>query len=492
MVNSDLVNELLQSTLRNPEKIALAEHDNKLTYSELWQSISIAAKKLNERGVTAGDRVLFSLNNTAVFVILHFAILKLKAISVPVDKMISETNLDFIIKDVNPLLIISDKNWKKKINTTLEKFVDSSDLLDNYVMDNKKEISDYGHEVGNNNNLAVILFTSGSTGSPKGVMLSNSNTLQTVSNIIDFCEYDKNCFELVTLPLSHSFGLGQVYAMLFSGGSVFLETGMLRMKRIFKAMDDYKITGFPTTPKGVDLIINQYAEIFKSKAQHLQTLVVNSAPLMPDQTKKLQKILPNSKIYVYYGLTEASRSSFACLTDLGSDMYSTVGLPMDSVEIAIEKETGEIFISGPTVSIGYWPNKLFNTSHNQFPIISTGDIGRFDRQGNLYITGRIKDQINVGGYKVDPFEVEKVVKKFEMIKDIAVIGFNKNNEEHIAYFIVPVDFQNFKELDVENYCRGKIEYYKMPNKIIILEKLPEGVNGKIDRIALKELIKDIK
>ena len=79
-----------------------------------------------------------------------------------------------------------------------------------------------------------------------------------------------------------------------------------------------------------------------------------------------------------------------------------------------------------------------------------------------------------------------------MIKDIAVIGFNKNNEEHIAYFIVPVDFQNFKELDVENYCRGKIEYYKMPNKIIILEKLPEGVNGKIDRIALKELIKDIK
>jgi long-chain acyl-CoA synthetase len=351
-------------------------------------------------------------------------------------------------------------------------------------------IESYDYQRVASQNLAVILFTSGSTGDPKGVMLSHSNTIQTVRNIINFCSYDKTCTELVTLPLTHSFGLGQVYAMLFSGGSAFLETGMLRMKRVFKAMDDFNITGFPTTPKGVDLIINQYAELFEKKGSNIQTLVVNSAPLMPHQTKKLQKILPKSNIYVYYGLTEASRSSFACLTDLGPDMYTTVGKAMDLVDISIDEDSGEIFISGPTVSVGYWPDSFFKTSAKNYPRISTGDIGCFDEDKNLFITGRIKDQINIGGYKVDPFEVEKIVKKYNKIKDLAVVGSSLNNEEQIVYFIVPFNFENFESSDLKEYCRGKIEHYKMPHKIILIEKLPEGVNGKIDRKALKELIKD--
>jgi len=490
MIESDLVNELFQSTLQNPNKLALATHNNSLNYSELWQSICITSCKLDDRGISAGDRVLFSLDNTLDFIILHFAILKIGAISVPVDTKISDTNLDSIIKDVSPVLILANKNWDKKILTNPQIFVDIFIFLSSYDLDNQKKVESYSYQYVASQNLAVILFTSGSTGAPKGVMLSHANTIQTVRNIINFCSYDKTCTELVTLPLTHSFGLGQVYAMLFSGGSAFLETGMLRMKRVFKAMDDYDITGFPTTPKGVDLIINQYGQLFQEKGNNIKTLVVNSAPLMPHQTKELQKILPNSNIYVYYGLTEASRSSFASLTDLGPDMYSTVGQAMDFVDISIDDDSGEICISGPTVSIGYWPDNLFKTSVKKYPIISTGDIGCFDKDKNLFITGRIKDQINIGGFKVDPFEVEKVVKKYDKIKDLAVVGHSINNEEQIFYFIVPFTFENFENSDFKEYCRGKIEHYKMPNNIILIEKLPEGVNGKIDRKALKELIKD--
>lgn len=490
MIESDLVNELLQSTLQNPNKLALAVHNNKLTYSELWQSICITSSNLDNLGINTGDRVLFSLDNTLDFIILHFAIIKNGAISVPVDTMISETNLDSIIRNVSPALILANKNWGKKLLINSEIFVDISSFFSSNDLDNQKEIESYDYQRVASQNLAVILFTSGSTGDPKGVMLSHANTIQTVKNIINFCSYDKTCTELVTLPLTHSFGLGQVYAMLFSGGSAFLETGMLRMKRVFKAMDDFNITGFPTTPKGVDLIINQYAELFEKKGSNIQTLVVNSAPLMPHQTKKLQQILPNSNIYVYYGLTEASRSSFACLTDLGPEMYSTVGKAMDLVDISIDQNSGEIFISGPTVSIGYWPDNFFKTSAKNYPRISTGDIGCFDEDKNLFITGRIKDQINIGGFKVDPFEVEKIVKKYNKIKDLAVVGSSLDNEEQIVYFIVPFNFADFENSDLKEYCRGKIEHYKMPNKIILMEKLPEGVNGKIDRKALKELIKD--
>lgn len=489
MVDSDLVNELYKSTIHHPNKLALATYDNSLTYSELWQSISEISKKLNNLGINAGDRVLFSLNNNLNFLILHFAILRLRAISVPIDMSISDSNLYSIIDNVKPSIVISDSSWKKKNFTIKQLFADKSKFFENLNIDSQKKIEDYEYKENSSKKLAVILFTSGSTGDPKGVMLSHVNTIKTIHNIINFCGYNKNCTELVTLPLTHSFGLGQVYSMLFSGGCAFIETGMLRMKRIFKAMDDFHITGFPTTPKGVDLIINQYSEIFKIKGKDIETIIVNSAPLMPYQTKKLQKLLPNSKIYVYYGLTEASRSSFACLTDLGPNMYTTVGKPMDAVDISIDDNSGEIFISGPTVSVGYWPNELFKTSSNNYPKIASGDIGRFDENNNLYITGRIKDQINIGGFKVDPLEVEKVIKKFDQIKDIAVIGINVKDEEKIIYFVVPSKLENFNETDLRNYCRGKIEHYKMPSKIILLDKLPEGVNGKINRKELKELIK---
>lgn len=489
MVKSDLVNELFQSTIRYPKKLALASYNGSFTYSELWHSVTEVSKKLHSIGVGPGDRVVFSHNNNLDFIILHFAVLKIRAISVPIDMTISEANFDSIIENVNPVVILADRNWKKNILNDKKLFVDISEFLSNYNIDIQKEIEHYEYQDNTSKNLAVILFTSGSTGVPKGVMLSHANTIHTVRNIINFCSYNQNCTELVTLPLTHSFGLGQVYSMLFSGGSAFIESGMLRMKRIFKAMDDFHITGFPTTPKGVDLIINQYSEIFKNKGKDIKTIVVNSAPLMPNQTEELQKILPNSKIYVYYGLTEASRSSFACLTDLGPKMYSSVGKAMNSVDISIDNTSGEIIISGPTVSVGYWPNELFKTSSNNYPKLASGDIGRFDNDNNLYITGRIKDQINIGGFKVDPFEVEKVVKKFNQIKDIAVVGNITNDGEQVVYFIVPSDLENFNETDLRNYCRGKIEHYKMPSKIIVIEKLPEGVNGKINRKQLLELIK---
>ena len=115
MVKSDLVNELFQSTIRYPNKLALASYTDSFTYSELWHSVTEVGKKLQNIGVNAGDRVVFSLNNNSEFIILHFAILKIRAISVPIDINISESNFDSIIDNVNPVVIMADGNWKKAI-----------------------------------------------------------------------------------------------------------------------------------------------------------------------------------------------------------------------------------------------------------------------------------------------------------------------------------------------------------------------------------------
>lgn len=487
---SSLPQNLFKSTKKFPHKLAVSDFKDELSYSQLWKSIEETTNELSLIGIEPHDRVVFSISNIIEFIILHFSIMNIRAISVPLDTQTPSSNANLIIKSSNPKAIIFDDKFKSKLITDEIKadFYNFNDLVK--VIKNTPENIDFHYACKSSpDDISSILFTSGSTGAPKGVILTHKNTLTTISNIVDFCGYKDEDFELVTLPLTHSFGLGQVYSMLFVGGSCYLENGLVRMKRVFKALSKYRVTGFPTTPKGVDLILNNYSDLFKEFKNDLKTIIVNSAPLMPDQTKLLQELLPKTKIYVYYGLTEASRSSFGCLTDMGASLYRSVGRPMNSVKITLTSES-EILISGPTVSKGYWPNNFFDISNDGFPVIQTGDIGEFDDEGNLFITGRIKDQINIGGFKVDPLEVEKALKEYSKINDVVVSSRLKNNEEEIVYCLLKAD-EGITSESITNFLRGKIEHYKFPKEIIFLDKFPEGINGKINRKKIKELISKI-
>ena len=209
--------------------------------------------------------------------------------------------------------------------------------------------------------------------------------------------------------------------------------------------------------------MNSYAELFKQSATHLSQMVA-PAPLTPEQTDKLHS-LPNVKIYVYYGMTEASRTSFACLTELGSKYFKSVGKPMDTLKVKIDPKTSEIIISGPSLSSGYWPEDNFPTDKHKNPIIRSGDKGKFDENGYLYITGRIKDQINIGGYKVDPLEIEILLRKIEEVENVAIYGDQSlNSTDQIICFVVFKGNKDNIEL-IEDFCRENLEHYKFPRKL---------------------------
>ena len=139
---------------------------------------------------------------------------------------------------------------------------------------------------------------------------------------------------------------------------------------------------------------------------------------------------------------------------------------------------------------GYWPSELFEISDEDFPILKTGDLGTYDLDGNLYITGRLKDQI-IRRIQGRPLEIEKIIIDMPNVKEIAVIGKQVGSSEEIVYCVVSKDTKEIKKTDIEEFCRKKIEHYKMPQIVINLEKLPEGVNGKIDRKELKSKIENI-
>tara|TARA_B100000963_G_scaffold361991_1_gene401732 strand:+ start:4513 stop:6036 length:1524 start_codon:yes stop_codon:yes gene_type:complete len=477
-----------------PNKLAVCDENNEITYGQLWEKINQARENLLNKGIKEGDRVAFLQSNSISFVIIHFAIIFNKSISIPLDVGSTISNISKILENSKAKLILIEKKiFKLYENLTgefgiedIEKFLKDSEEIKNV---NCYENDRFYYDI---NKTSVILFTSGSTGEPKGVKLSQRNTLITLRNISNFCKYTDSSFEVVTLPISHSFGLGHVYSMLFCGGGVYLQQGLIKIKKILNALKKFKATGFPTTPAGVDLILENYSEIFKLHAVNLQQMVVNSAPLSPEKTKKLAYLMPNVKIYVYYGMTEASRSTFACLTDLGEKFYGTVGKPMESLSIQIDKSNSEIVISGPSVSDGYWPDNDFSKSASGFSEIKSGDKGRFDKNGYLYIIGRIKDQINVGGFKVDPLEVESVIKRYKGIKNVAVFSYlDERGDEKILSFI-ETDSETITLDELEIFCKKNIEYYKMPSQFILIENIPQGINGKIDRNGLKALYEEIK
>jgi len=162
------------------------------------------------------------------------------------------------------------------------------------------------------------------------------------------------------------------------------------------------------------------------------------------------------------------------------------------LSIQIDKSNSEIVISGPSVSSGYWPDNDFLKSTSGFSEIKSGDKGRFDENGYLYIIGRIKDQINVGGFKVDPLEVESVIKRYKGIKNVAVFScLDERGDEKILSFI-ETDSETITLDKLEIFCKKNIEYYKIPSQFILIENIPQGINGKIDRNSLKALYEEIK
>jgi len=259
----------------------------------------------------------------------------------------------------------------------------------------------------------------------------------------------------------------------------------LKMKAIVNALEKYSATGFPTTPAGVDLILNRYFKAFQSKGRFLNKMVVNSAPLLPSQTEKLQQLFPALNIYVYYGLTEASRSCFCNLTAVGSLFYHSVGPPMQGVTIVLDEQNSEISISGETVSKGYWPEEDHCLGESGYPQIFTGDTGYFDEFGRLYISGRIKDQINVGGYKVSPLEVEAVLKEWLPLSQVAIFGHKASDGNEVVVCLIEQSANSEVSHDrVRQVAKDELDFYKVPSVYVDVELIPTIVNGKIDRTML--------
>ncbi len=482
-----LLKHVADRVQRSPEATAfITAKERPTTYSSLWSQVREAAGALTAYGVRRQDRVVLTAGSARThFPVCYLAAHALGAVAVPVDPKTPAARVRWIADQADATLILVEKSHGD----------DSRELAFDQLLTAVNSPTTLAFP--RPDELADLLFTTGSTGDPKGVMLSHRAILAAARNINLFIGNQHDDVEVVPLPLSHSFGLGRMRCNLLAGGTVVLVGGFSFPGVLFKAIEENAATGLASVPAGLEILLKAAGDRLGGYARQLRYLEIGSAPMPELSRRRLMHLLPATRICMHYGLTEASRCAFIEF-HADSAHLASIGRPSPNVDLAIWDErgnkvaegiTGRIMVKGAMVTEGYWNNAAATEAAFFGEWLYTGDYGHRDGDGYFYLDAREKELINVGGRKVSPSEVEAEIRKFEGVDDCACIG--------IAYpagitgetvWACLVTSRSIDESALLDALRQSLEPYKFPTSFVYVESIPKTESGKILRLELKRRI----
>jgi len=530
---------LFESAKRYSQHPALGFKDSLLNYSTLASKTIVAAHELDKLGVSRADRVAIYLPKTIETVTAIFAVSSAGGVFVPVNPLLKGAQVEYILKDCNVKVLVTQSIRVKSIQENLQNCpalhtIITTDDVEEYQIDNRIQVLPWSGSLGNSTDtvltnhtfsqqtaikallpagpktdldMAAIMYTSGSTGNPKGVVLCHRNMVVGAESVSEYLENTPQDKILAVLPFSFDYGLSQVTTAFNVGASVFLLDYLLP-NDIVKAISKHKITGIAAVPP-------LWAQLTKidwpeSSADSVRYFT-NSGGAMPEATLgQLQTIFSNAKPYLMYGLTEAFRSTYLPPEEV-AQRPTSMGKAIPNAEVVVVRpdgsecdanEPGELVHSGPLVSLGYWnaPDKTAArfkpapTKPNEIstPVLSvwSGDTVYKDLDGFLYFVGRIDDMIKTSGYRVSPTEVEETVYASGMVIESAAIGISHPELGQAIIIIAtqkqPQEASEFEKLIIKQ-CQKELPNFMIPKKVIVRDTMPHNANGKIDR---KQLVND--
>lgn len=472
------------------EAIIDAEKRKSWSFAELNNLCAATAKWLYKQGVRKGDRIaLLSPNDISYFQLLG-ACGKIGAIFVPLNWRLSPSEIEYILKDCSPKLVGYESSFQEKINHQVffryRTFLVSQDQIE--VNEKVRFQPDSIYE----KDPLTIIYTGGTTGKPKGVVLSHQSILWNAINTIVSWNLTNEDRTLTYMPLFHTGGLNALsIPILMAGGTVIIGREFKPEKAVCY-LNEYQCTNVLLVPTMYQMMIE--TDLFKeNKFDSIKTFLSGGAPCPLEiyEAFKRKGLLFKEG----YGLTEAGPNNFYidpvdALQKMGSVgkpmMFNTIKLVKECGEEAGINEVGEILIKGKHSFEYYWKNEKATIDSVKDGWLHTGDLARKDEEGFYYIVGRKKDMIITGGENVYPLEVEHWIASHPFIEEVAVVGLpDKKWGEMVAAFIVVKGAVTSEEL--KNYCVQKLGKYKIPKVFYFLEELPKTHVGKIDKVSLKEL-----
>ena len=466
-----------------PDKPAVKSGKKSATYLQLCQRVLGARDYfVSQLMLKAGNTIVLAAGKQIEFVYAYFGAHLAGLKVVPVDPATNPDRMAFIIKQTGASLLVGFDGIENNIRTIgLKEF---EELASEFSVPSFPD----------GNQIADILFTTGTTGKPKGVTLTYDNEAAAARNINEFIGNTGNDIELLALPVSHSFGLGRVRCSLYQGATLILLGSFANVKKLYRTIEEENVTGFTMVPASWRYLKKLTGNKLGDFRYQLRYIEMGSAFFSKEEKNEIAGILPDTRVCMHYGLTEASRSTFMEFHQDASHMDS-VGKASPHTEIKILDENGvecevgnegEICIKGEHVTHGYLDLPVGDSFFGDY--FRTGDWGYKTEDGFVYLISRKKELINVGGKKVSPIEVEEQLLKIPGVEDCACIGVPDDNEvlgEVVKAFIVKEKGSGITFADIDEQLTGKLESYKIPVCYEWIDAIPKTQNGKIQRGLLK-------
>jgi len=481
-----------QSARRDPSKTALLWGDVRFSYGHFHaQTLWVTEQLRSQFGVRRGDRVGIWLRNCPEYIPALFGVWQAGAVAVPINNFLKPPEVQFILSDAGIEVIILDETMREAFaglaaeGTGLRPFAVESFGADGGMAG--KAMPEIGEE-----GLAVIVYTSGTTGHPKGAMLSHGNLLANV----DSCRHALDAVGedrfVVLLPMFHSFMLtvGLLLPMLVSGSIVLIKT-LHSPKNIVLEIIQHRATLLPAVPQFFRALTHSPAPMDLP----LRVCISGGAPLAGETLREFTARF-SIPLLEGYGLSEAS--PVVTFTPIaGPWKAGSIGVPIRNVEVVIKNDagqilptgrTGELWVRGSNVMLGYWNQPAATAEAIRDGWLLTGDVGHCDADGYFYITDRKKDMLLVNGINVYPREIEEVLYKYPGVREAAVIGIPdaRKGEQPLA-FVVGHDGVTLEEKPLLAYLRERLAEYKVPRRLVFLPALPHTATGKILKNELRKI-----
>jgi long-chain acyl-CoA synthetase len=496
----NLAENLERSAFYFPNRPAIIEEERQISFLEFNQESNRVATALIGLGVQGGDHVALCAPNSYRWLAFYFGVLKAGAIAVTLPGTLTQGELTRLLDDARP----------KVLFTVDEKLGDLGDRRNRPYMekvispggdisyDRLLERGSYSFKAVDlsRKNTAAILYTGGTTGIPKGVMLTHENIKSSVHNVCHFERSNQEDRGLCFLPPNHIFAQIHIMnSMVYAGGSLVIQPSF-DLDKVMYAIRRYQITKF----YGVPTIYYRLLKIddLKEKLGSLN-YCFSAAASMPAEFVREWKSRTHLNIYESYGMTETA--TMVTYNHYIRHVVGSVGTPVNTVEVQIRdphgnalgpREEGEICICGPNVMKGYLNNPDETKAVFWGDWLRSGDIGVFDEDGYLYIIDRIKDMIITGGENVYPREIEEVLYKRPEVGECSVIGLpdKEYGERVTACIVLKRKDQPLDPIELKSFLKGHLTSFKVPKDFVILDELPKGSTGKILKRELKKQVMD--
>ncbi len=502
-----LVHEILEATAgRVPEKLALAEGAQSLSYAETLEWVHSLAAGLQQRGVGAGDRVALLFPNCIEFCLAYFAVLSLGAVVVPLNNRLSPKEFTYILNDSGAkVLILGPPFW-----ATYQAFQDDLETVERVITtdDDTQESAEswadlFGPEQEPSgrpdlslDSPACIMYTSGTTGLPKGAIMSHGNIGANARNCGAHLNYKQSDTTLIAVPLFHVTGLNsQLVAFFYTGGSCVLMRSY-STNHMIELIESHQVTVLLNVPTMYALMLLGEA-LDRFDTSSLRIAAYGGAPMAPETIMALQKRL-GVDLYNAYGLTETSSLTTILPACDALRKAGSVGLPVSGVSVRVVDEqdgelppdaVGELIVQGPNVVSGYWnkPEATRETIVDGW--LHTGDYARIDPEGFVFIADRKKDMINRGGEKVYSIEVESALVDHPKVMEAAVVPRPHSIFGEVVHaFVVLTPGARATEDEIIEHSQQTIADFKVPASVSFVEELPRNPGGKVLKTKLREMV----